>query len=195
MKAKEMKNELESYGVSTKSLLEKREFLEALRKARADGMEPLKEEEADPKTDVATSTTATSNDNDDDEAAAAANGDGNNSETKTESSAESSREERYQKALDEAKAMKVGDLKKELKDRGISTASFLEKTEFVKAYAGAIADKIPKGASSSSSSSKSKASTKKKAEEPKDPSYRDVVTQKFDKRRLMGQSVIDVSIR
>lgn len=117
------------------------------------------------------------------------------SDEKTDSS--ESREDRYSKAMEEAKGMKVGDLKKELQDRGIATGSFIEKSEFIKAYAEAIADNVPKGASSASSSSKSKSSTGKKPveEEPMDPSYRDVVTQKFDRRRLMGQSVIDISIR
>ena len=129
---------------------------------------------------------------------------GNQKETE-----ETSRAVRYQKAFDVAKGMKVKELKEELVSRGISTTTMLEKTEFIKAYADAMADNVPKGASSStrssSSSSKSSSSSSssssakktkvKQPEEPRDPSYRDVVTQKFDRQRLAGQSVIDVSTK
>ena len=76
--------------------------------------------------------------------------------------------------------MGVKDLKQELKNRGISTASFFEKSEFIKAYAEAVADK--------------KGKDKKVEEEPQDPSYRDVVMQKFDRRQLAGQSVIEIRL-
>lgn len=153
-----MKKELETYGVSTKSLLEKADFKEALKKARAEGKRPITD-------------------------------DSETSETDQKSSEEtgSSREERFQKALEEAKSMKVKDLKKELQDRGISTASFFEKSEFVKAYADAVADNQTKASSSGKKPGRT--------DDPRDPSYRDVVTQKFDRRRLQGQSVIDISLR
>ena len=158
MKASEMRKELESYGISTKSLFEKGEFIEALKKARAEGMS------ATTKGDETSS----------------------NGETVTEEESSSetsaSREERYQEALEIAKTMKVGDLKKELTSRGISTASFFEKTEFIKAYAEAIADNIQGGST-------------KPREEPRDPAYRDVVMQKINTGVLRGQKVIDVMIR
>ena len=158
MKASEMRKELESYGISTKSLFEKGEFIEALKKARAEGM----------------SATTNSDEN-------STNGE---TVTEEESSSETSasREERYQEALEIAKTMKVGDLKKELTSRGISTASFFEKTEFIKAYAEAIADNIQGGST-------------KPREEPRDPAYRDVVMQKINTGVLRGQKVIDVMIR
>merc|ERR1719261_139102 len=40
MRAGEIKKELESYGISTRSFLEKKELVEALIKARADGLKP-----------------------------------------------------------------------------------------------------------------------------------------------------------
>ena len=158
MKASEMRKELESYGISTKSLFEKGEFIEALKKARAEGM----------------SSTTNSDET-------STNGE---TVTEEESSSETSasREERYQEALEIAKTMKVGDLKKELTSRGISTASFFEKTEFIKAYAEAIADNIQGGST-------------KPREEPRDPAYRDVVMQKINTGILRGQKVIDVMIR
>lgn len=184
MKATEMKKELESYGVSTKAMLEKIDFMDALKKARADGMKP-KEAGDETVNEEGAGTTRKQSE-----------------ESTTKPTDSSTRDDRYQKAMEEAKTMKVGDLKKELKDRGISTASFFEKSEFIKAYAEALADNIPKGASSSSSSSSSSSNSRtkskskaKKPEEPMDPSYRDVVTQKFDKRVLAGLSVIDVNAR
>jgi hypothetical protein len=40
MRAGEIKKELESYGISTKAFLEKKEMIEALRQARAEGLHP-----------------------------------------------------------------------------------------------------------------------------------------------------------
>jgi hypothetical protein len=154
MKASEMRKELETYGISTKSLLEKREFVDAVKKARAEGKKPI------------------NNNNND-----APNG---ASSSSSSGGSPSTREGRYQKAMEEAKKMKVRDLKKEMDDRGISTASFFEKSEFVKAYAEAVADDISGKKSS------------RQQEEPFDSSYREVTMQKIDSRQLMGQSVIDV---
>jgi hypothetical protein len=156
MKATEMRKELESYGVQTKSLFEKSEFAEALKKARTEGKKPQ-----EPKTASSSSSTGGSG-----------------------GSSSSSREERYNQALKTAKAMKVGDLKKELQAKGVSTSSFFEKSEFVKAYAEAVTDnKTGSGAGGS-----------RRQEEPMDPSYRDVVMIKVDRRQLAGQSVIDVTL-
>jgi hypothetical protein len=161
MKATEMRKELESYGVQTKSLFEKSEFAEALKKARTEGKKPK-----EPKTASSSSST------------------GGSGGSSSSSSSSSSREERYNQALKTAKAMKVGDLKKELQAKGVSTSSFFEKSEFVKAYAEAVTDnKTGSGAGGS-----------RRQEEPMDPSYRDVVMIKVDRRQLAGQSVIDVTL-
>jgi hypothetical protein len=101
-----------------------------------------------------------------------------------------SREDRYKKALEEAKSMKVGVLKKALTDKGISTKSFFEKTEFVKAYAEANADNKTGSAKAGRAGQRARPQ-----EEPTDPSYRDVVMQKIDRRQLMGTMVIDTSAR
>jgi hypothetical protein len=152
-----LRKELESYAIPTKSLFEKSEFVEALKKARGEGKKPI------------------NNDNND-----APNGASSSSSSGGPSS---TREERYQEAMEEAKKMKARDLKKELNDRGISTASFFEKSEFAKAYAEAIADNVSGKKSS------------RQQEEPFDSSYRQVVMQKIDRRQLAGQSVIDVVAR
>lgn len=166
MKASAMRKELESYGISTKSLLEKSEFVEALKKARAEG-----------KTAVNGNTGASSS---------SSGSSSTSGKSTTTSSADDSaaRDKRYQKALKKAKKMKVGELKKELQSRGISTKSFFEKSEFVKAYAQAVADNKTGGGGSGP-----------RPEEPRDPSYKDVVMQKMSQNALMGERVIDVMLR
>jgi len=158
MKAREMKAELESYGVSTKSMFEKSEFESALRKAREQGKTP--------KSGSASSAKQTSS-------SGSSNGTGK------------SRQERYDEALSMASKMKVGELKKDLESRGISTKSFFEKSEFVKAYATAVADGTAKKGGSPGAASQ---------DEPFDPSYRDVSVSKFNPRSLLGQRVIDVQV-
>mmetsp|Transcript_67553 Transcript_67553/g.195306 ORF Transcript_67553/g.195306 Transcript_67553/m.195306 type:complete len:128 (+) Transcript_67553:246-629(+) len=85
--------------------------------------------------------------------------------------------------LPDIEKMKAGEMKKELESYGIPTKAMLEKSEFIEALKKARAEgKKPlenkKSDDSKSTSSKAK-SSKKKEEEPMDPSYRDVVTQKI----------------
>jgi hypothetical protein len=167
MKAGEMRTELESYGISTKSFLEKRDFVKALEEARAAGKEPKKQ----PETKV--------NGEQKQAKKEPANG------KKESSSGGASRAERIKQEMEKAKGMKVGDLKKELEGRGVSTKSFFEKTEFVKAYAEAIVD----------GKAGSKGSSTSSPEEEYDSSYRDVSMRKMDTqdpRLLQGSKVIDV---
>ena len=162
MSAKEMKTELESYGVSTRTMLEKADFAKALKQARYDGLKPVDTNEMKGDTNDDTISSTTNRD-----------GDGASPETATKVESTESRKDRYQKAMDEAKTMKVGDLKKELNSRGVATGSFIEKSEFVKAYAEAIADNIPKSSSKSSSSSSSsspKSQSRSSANNKKDSS-------------------------
>jgi hypothetical protein len=58
MRAGEIKKELESYGISTKSFLEKKELVEALQKARLEGLKPKMTAET-PQTGTSTSSTTT----------------------------------------------------------------------------------------------------------------------------------------
>ena len=118
MKAGEIKRELESYGISTKAFLEKSELVQALVQARAQGLQPKKEKES-------VSTTSTQ------------------AETSTSSDTSSRpREERLKEELDKCQQMKASELKRELEERGISTKSMFEKSEFVKALAEARIDNI-----------------------------------------------------
>jgi predicted HTH domain antitoxin len=174
MKASQMRKELESYGISTKSLLEKSEFKEALEQARAQGKKPIDE-------------TSSSK-----ESSSAPPPNGASSGGKSKSSSSSSPKEKlYNDALEKAQKMSLGDIRKELKARGISFKSFLEKSEFFKAYAEAIVDNKTTG-SGGGGGRRAAADVK---EEAFDPDYRDVVMIKIDRRQMAGQSVIDVTPR
>lgn len=127
MRVGELKKELESYGMSTRAFLEKSELVDAVEKARAEGKTPISTKES----------SSPSNDT---------------KSTAPDSDAPSqSREERLQEEIENCKAMKAGDLKKELESYGISTASFFEKSEFVKACAEARVDGASKQSVSSNS--------------------------------------------
>ncbi len=130
MRVGELKKELDSYGISTKSFFEKSELVDAVEKARAEGKTPKKTESVkDDSTASASSSSSSSSDSSE------------------------SREERLAKEMESCKGMKAGELKKELESYGISTKSFFEKSEFVKACAEARVDGATKKSGSSSSSS------------------------------------------
>lgn len=170
MKLKDIRQELESYGISTKSFLEKPEYIAALEKARKEGKKPKKD--------------------------ASRSGGGrsgsSSSSTKEESGVNGQsgkpREERLREEMEKAKSMSVSDLRKELTSRGIKSNAFFEKSDFVKAYAEAIVDGVKAKSSSSASGG-----NRRSQEEEYDPSYRDVQCRKLDpsSRRMLG-SVIDI---
>ncbi|KAL7462915.1 hypothetical protein ACHAXS_003290 [Conticribra weissflogii] len=176
MKAKEIRQELESYGISTKSFFEKSELVEALVKARMDGKTPVEKtvNGTDGRFDSKTASTASAT---------------------SSSSSSASRLVRIQKEMDKCKSMKVGELKKELESYGISTKSFFEKSEFVRAVAEARVDGVAKTGGSGSGRRTAGAKNAER-EEPRDPSYRDVIVTKFQggKGMLTGK-VIDVKSR
>lgn len=121
MRAGEIKKELESYGISTASFLEKSELVAALEKARADGLKPNaeKKKKKRPTGGDATSSNAQPTD-------------------------ERPREERLKEELENCRQMKAGELKKELEELGVSTKSFFEKSEFAQALAEARVDGVEK---------------------------------------------------
>jgi hypothetical protein len=180
MKAGEMRTELESYGISTKSFLEKRDFVKALEEARAAGKEPKKQPETK------------TNGEQKQAKKEPASGKKEPAKEKKESASGASRTERLQQEMEKAKGMKVGDLKKELEGRGVSTKSFFEKTEFVKAYAEAIVD-----GKTGKAGSKGGRTATPEPEEEYDSSYRDVSMRKMDTAdpRLLQGTVIDVTTR
>lgn len=180
MKPKEIRRELESYGISTKTFFEKSELVEALVRARKEGKTPIVDGQV--------------------------NGDGNgaafSSTTASTSSSTSTgnRQDRIQKEMDRCKSLKVSDLKKELESYGMSTKSFFEKSEFVRAVAEARVDGATKKKTTSSSGktsgSPSGSSSTQHREEAKDPSYKDVIVSKFrGNKALLEGPVIDVKAR
>lgn len=162
MKASDLRKELQSYGISTKSFFEKSELVEAVEKARAEGKTPIKD----------------------------GSGSGGEKTQDSGDSSSASRDERLAKEIETCNKMKVGELKKELESYGISTKSFFEKSEFVKATAEARVDGVKKSERRST-----QGSSRSSRDEVFDPSYRDVIMQKMDRRTLMGSSpVIDIRI-
>ena len=116
MRVGELKKELELLGVSTKSFFEKNELVEALVKARSEGRKPRES--------VFTSSQAPENG--------------------FSSASSASRDEKIANEMEACKSMKASELKAELESMGISTKSFFEKSEFVKALAEARVDGIKK---------------------------------------------------
>lgn len=176
MSASEMRAELESYGISTRTFLERQELRQALEEARTNRSSSGKDD----------GTTATST----------VNGDmGNNPNTSTSTK---SRTERIQEEQQKAAKLSVAQLKKELQERGISTRSFFEKSEFLRAYAEAIVDGMSQSTASSNGGRDGTSNRRTTARnEEYDPSYRDVSVQKFNGRdasRLQG-TIIDISVR
>lgn len=139
MRAGEIKKELESYGISTVSFVEKSELVKALEKARADGLKP----KSTTTTSTTTTTTASSSSSSDTESKSTkkkkrpSSTDDDDDEVEEDSRP---REERLIDELVKCQAMKAGEMRKELEGLGVSTKSFFEKSDFVKALADARVD-------------------------------------------------------
>ncbi len=177
MKAKDIRQELESYGMSTKSFFEKSELVGALIAARKEGKNPIGNVNGDDGSEGSSSTSSASS-------------------SSTKNSSGANRQERLNQEIEKCKSMKVSDLKKELESFGVSTKSYFEKSEFVRAVAEARVDGVKKSSGSSGGSSSSGRSSNKVNEEPRDPSYRDVTVSKFSGgKTLLGGRVIDVRAR
>lgn len=132
MRVGELKQELESYGLSTKSFFEKSELVDALTKARAEG-----------KTPIATTSASTST--------GGASGKKKKKKVRSESAEPepspptgADREKRLAEEMEKCQSMKASELKTELQSLGVSTKSFFEKSEFVKALAEARVDGVKK---------------------------------------------------
>ena len=161
MKAAELRKELQSYGISTKSFFEKGELVDAVNKARVEGKTPTNNEKEAPSGSASASASA----------------------KRSSSKSSKPRSERLAEEMEKCKSMKVGELKKELQSYGISTKSFFEKSEFIKAAAEARVDGVKKANGAE--------------EEPYDPSYRDVVIQKMTPNQLgafVGGGFIDTKL-
>jgi STI1 domain len=130
MRAGQIKQELESYGISTKSFLEKSELVDALRDARAKVLQPKPSKEA-----ASSSRTTTT-------ASASTSSTSSSTAGSSTSSSGATREQRLTDEVAQCQALSAKELRNELKERGISTASFFEKSELVKALAEARVDGV-----------------------------------------------------
>jgi hypothetical protein len=165
MKAGDLRTELQSYGISTKSFFEKSELVDAVKKARAEGKSPKANGKEAPSKSTSKSTESKSTES-----------------KSTDRSSSKPRSERLAEEMEKCKSMKVGELKKELQSYGISTKSFFEKSEFVRALAEARVDGVKKTGGE---------------EEVHDASYRDVVMQKMSENQmaaLRGRGFIDTKL-
>lgn len=178
MRAKEIRLELESYGIPTKSFFEKSELVDACVKARLEEMVPIDAS--------AVNGDAASTGNSDASGSSSTSTTGSTSSTST--STANNRKERIQEEMDKCKKVKVGELKKELESYGISTKSFFEKSEFVRAVAEVRVDGPKKSANGATSGGRVE-------EEPRDPSYRDVIVTKFNAPGEIFGKLIDVRAR
>mmetsp|Transcript_4625 Transcript_4625/g.9616 ORF Transcript_4625/g.9616 Transcript_4625/m.9616 type:complete len:277 (-) Transcript_4625:790-1620(-) len=185
MKAKDIRQELQSYGIPTEAFFEKSELVDALVTARREGKTPVVGVNGDD--DGATSSASTS-DASSSETTTSASSNNNN-----KSSSSANRQERLNQEMEKCKSMKVGELKKELESYGVSTKSFFEKSEFVRAVAEIRVDGVKKKQTSTNTAGSSGGTVK---EEPRDPSFRDVAVSKFTgDKALLGRGVIDVKAR
>lgn len=113
MRAADIKNELTSYGISTKSFLEKKELISALLKARIDHFETRpRQRQHDSASNVESSETAAVRD-------------------------DMPLNELLLDEVAKCSLLKASELKQELLGRGIDTKAFLEKNELVQALAEA----------------------------------------------------------
>jgi len=123
MRASEIRKELESYGVSTRSFFEKSELVQALKKARAERAEYSDSNANRGAVDETSS----------------AYGRSTSDSTAGNTSSSYSREEQIKRKIEKYKSLSLSELKKRLENQGISTQAFLEKSEFIVALAEARA--------------------------------------------------------
>ena len=144
MKISDIKSELQSLGISTKTFLEKSELVQALVSARKDGKTTKPINSSNDVSSTSTSTTTST----------------------SSSSSGIDRKERIQNEMKICNSLKVGELKSELESYGISTKSYFEKSEFVRAVAEARVDgrsrKSVSSASTDGAASSNEANKKKK---------------------------------
>jgi hypothetical protein len=146
MRVSAIKQELESYGISTKTFLEKSELVTALVRARKEGKTPIVNVAPTSSTNDASSSTSSTSQT------------STSTPPPTSYSAEE-RKECIQSEMSILQSLKVSELKSELENvYGISTKSFFEKSEFVRALAEARVDGVKKSTSSKSKTKKRRSS-------------------------------------
>ena len=166
MRVKELREELESYGLSTRQFLEKSELIQAVLNARKEGKKPINGGKSAASSSSYSYSKSANNAQQQQTSASSFS-------SNTQAKKQKSKQEQKAKIQKLAESMKVPDLKKALNSNGISTASFFEKSEFIKAYVD----------------------LKLKSDDDNDPDYRDVVMQKLQKGdpRVLTGKIIDVT--
>ena len=208
MHIKDIRKELESYGIDNKSFFEKKEMVEALLKARQEEMIPNYEEYEATIGSTDTTTTTTSADTSffaNTKTASSSKKDKNWFQTLKDNVTEGvkgvARSERIKLEMAKLKDVKVKELKNELESYGFSTKSYFEKREFERAVAEARVDGVTKKYSSSaaSGSDSSRSSRGNRAtstnNEDWDPSYKNVFVKRFDSSTIDPRGVIDIRAR
>ncbi|KAL7540900.1 hypothetical protein ACHAXR_011143 [Thalassiosira sp. AJA248-18] len=139
MRVAALKQELESYGISTKTFLEKGELVDALVQARKEGKTPIASSSS-----TSSSTSSSSSSTSSGSSTASTSSTTASTSSTSTASTSADRQERLQAELEKCKSLKVSDLKSELESYGVSTKSFFEKSEFVRAVAEARVDGVTK---------------------------------------------------
>lgn len=202
MLIKDIRQELDSYGIPNKSFFEKKELVEALVKARQE--EWIHDYETTIGTDTTAKTTTTSG------SSFAENDDNGNTASKKKDKSwfkefkdnmvdqfssnvkGIARKERIKLEMAKLKDVKVKELKQELESYGVSTKSYFEKSEFVREVAKARVDGVNKKAASRTASSSSRGN---RDDEVWDPSYNNVFVKRFDASTIDQSGMIDVRAR
>ena len=206
MHIKDIRKELESYGIDNKSFFEKKEMVDALLKARQEEMIPNYEEyEATiGSTDTTTTTSADTSFFANTKTASFSKKDKNWFQTLKDNVTEGvkgvARSERIKLEMAKLKDVKVKELKKELESYGLF-GSYFEKSEFERAVAEARVDGVTKKYSSSAASGSDSSSSSRgnratsTNNEDWDPSYKNVFVKRFDSSTIDPRGVIDVRAR
>lgn len=193
MYIKDIRNELESYGVDCTSIFEKKELVEELVRARRenwlrsefdldDGFKNV--DRGDYNNVESTSADYDSVNQEENDKSWFKQRLEDMAGKFDKSLKDRIRNERIKLEMTSLKDTSVKELKRELESYGISTRSFFEKREFIRALAEARVD----GTKKKSASSPTSGSTKSKY----DPMYKDVTVTRFDASLMDQSGIIDV---
>eukprot|EP00585_Thalassiosira_rotula_P000004 CAMPEP_0196160424 /NCGR_PEP_ID=MMETSP0910-20130528/46822_1 /TAXON_ID=49265 /ORGANISM="Thalassiosira rotula, Strain GSO102" /LENGTH=273 /DNA_ID=CAMNT_0041425357 /DNA_START=31 /DNA_END=849 /DNA_ORIENTATION=+ len=141
MRVAAIKQELESYGISTRTFLEKGELVVALVQARKEGKTPVSTASSASSSSSSSSSSASNNS---ESSSTSTTTTTTTTTTSTTTATTEDRNQRLQTELENCKSLKVSELKSELESYGVSTNTFFEKSEFVKALAEARVDGVKK---------------------------------------------------
>lgn len=204
MHIKDIREELQSYGVDCSSIFEKKELIDALVKARRENWIRSEFEVDDYKYNTAAddgytatefrdafTTEAEAEDTSNNEKGWFKQGLEDMADKFSTTLKDKVRNERIKLEMSRLQDMKVKELKAELESYGISTKSFFEKSEFVKAVAEARIDGVKKKKTVGSTTTTNKGWR----DEAWDPSYKDVSVRRFDSSFMDPTGVIDVRLR